>query len=856
LSNTFDEIAKLTPEERALLEKMMKEEGVDLSGLPMYRVSRETDHPLSYSQERLWSLWNLAPGNPSENVYAAFEIRGRLNLSALQKAADEMIKRNEIFRTECLQKEDAIYQRILPRLKVKVEEYDFTDFEPDERKVEANKFIEKEISIPFNLTKAPLFRIIFLKLDTDHSVITIFTHQFVSDGYTANLIFQTLSDYYNEFNAGRKIPEISQQLDYIDFSAWQKRRIEGNFGEKQVNYWKEKIKQMPVQLKLTFNQLNNVSFRAETISFTLPAGLSNRLRSFGEKEGYSLFMILLAGLQLTLHELTHQEKILVTTSVSTRGASETEKMFGNFSNNLLFCSSIKNEFNLKEILNSIRKDVGQAFDYQDLPLEYLLQRLQKENLALTIPRIQVLFMMRDKNSEDLFRPEGVQVSKFPVDFPFSKLDMLFDIFTSKEEIKINFTYKSELFEAELITEFNHIFTEVLDLISTKVNAKISELPNFRTINNYPKVTVQKKEKTEYAAPRSATEKSMVEIWEKYFNKKPIGITDNFFDLGGHSLLALTIFNQMEKIFGKKLPLATLFKHQTIEKLAAITDNVFLSADWSSIVPINTKGSKIPFYCIHGAGGNVLLYKDLSARLGEDQPFYGIQSKGLDGSGKFHTSIEEMAGYYLKELLEIQPDGPYLLGGYCMGGTIAYEMAQQLIKKGKKVGLIALLDTYNFNITSRKDTLLGNASYYFQNTFFHIKNILRVPFKEKIIFIKEKIKIARERTEEKLYQLRKGIYKNLSSSDLENSQISLEKMNDSAALKYEPKPINGNVAIFKPEAMFTNFNDPTLGWGNLVKGEIKVIELPVFPKGMLVEPFVQVLAEKLKKEIENAAKEKV
>jgi thioesterase domain-containing protein len=311
-----------------------------------------------------------------------------------------------------------------------------------------------------------------------------------------------------------------------------------------------------------------------------------------------------------------------------------------------------------------------------------------------------------------------------------------------------------------------------------------------------------------------------------------------------------MFNEIENRFGRKQPLATLFKSQTIEKLALVLSDENISPDWSSIVPIQTGGNNPPFFCIHGAGGNVLLYKDLANRLGTDQPFYGIQSKGLDESGEYHSSIEEMATYYLDEILKTQPEEPYIIGGYCMGGTIAYEIAQQLRKKGLNVALVALLDTYNFKIRSRNESMIGNLSYYYQNTVFHLKNLLKAPAKEKITFIKEKIKITQERTVEKMSFMISSISSKINGAGKNKPSQSLQKLNDQAALNYNPEHYPGNVVVFKPQATFSTFDDPSLGWGDLVKGNLKIVELPLYPKGMIVEPFVQSLAEKLRHEIDN------
>ena len=568
MSNAYDEIARLSPEERTLLEQLMKEEGVDISHLPISRIIRKEDIPLSFSQERLWSLWNLAPENPSENVFVSFEIKGKINVNALENAVNEIVRRNEIFRTVCIQKEDGVYQQIHPELIIKIENYDFSKFGEDEKKAEAKKFIEKEISLPFDLTKLPIFRLILLKFDEDNFILTILTHQFLSDGYTANLLLQTISDYYNRLASQQSISTPKEEFDYADFSVWHRKRIEGKIGIKQLDYWKDKIKTMPTQLRFpTDKKFGSDSGKASSLSINLSAKVSDNIRTFSDKEGYSVFMIFLAGLQLALNKMTHQDKVLVTTSVSTRGTIETEKMFGNFSNNLLFCSDFTQKSTFKDILSKTRSEVGVAFENQDLPLEHLVSVLQKESSAFIIPRIQVLFMLRDKNSDDLFKLNGLATAKFPVDFQYSKLDLIFDIYTAKKEISINLTYKKDLFTQEIISEFSLILGKILSAIITKPANKISNLPQFRLAENYFQTELSETGKSvEYIAPLNETEKMLAEIWQKFFNKKQIGTRDNFFDLGGHSLMALAIFNELKLNYFKNISLVDLFNYPTISSL--------------------------------------------------------------------------------------------------------------------------------------------------------------------------------------------------------------------------------------------------------------------------------------------------
>ena len=196
----------------------------------------------------------------------------------------------------------------------------------------------------------------------------------------------------------------------------------------------------------------------------------------------------------------------------------------------------------------------------------------------------------------------------------------------------------------------------------------------------------------YVVPHTPEEETLVEIWADLLGLDKIGIHDNFFDIGGNSLLAVRLFASIEDILGVRLPLATLFAATTIERLAeAVKQEASPTASWSCLIPIQPGGTKPPLFCIHAEGGEVLFYRDLARFLGPEQPFYGLQAYGLDGRHEPDGTVEAMASRYISEIREVQPEGPYHLGGHCFGAVVAFEMGQQLRAQGQEVGLLAMLD---------------------------------------------------------------------------------------------------------------------------------------------------------------------
>ncbi len=215
-------------------------------------------------------------------------------------------------------------------------------------------------------------------------------------------------------------------------------------------------------------------------------------------------------------------------------------------------------------------------------------------------------------------------------------------------------------------------------------------------------------------PSNPTEQALADIWCDVLDVDAVGIHDNFFELGGTSILAARLFLKIEQSFGRMLPLATLFESSTIEQLATVLSQSDGTHDWSSLVPIRRQGHKKPFFLVHAGFGDVVTFETLVRCLKNDRPFYALRPVDLDGVSEPLETIEAMAAHYVTELLQHQPQGPYLIGGQCTGGVVAYEMAQQLRQQGHEIELLGLFDT---TFPEYKNYWLPRVRYYFHKPAF-------------------------------------------------------------------------------------------------------------------------------------------
>ena len=360
------------------------------------------------------------------------------------------------------------------------------------------------------------------------------------------------------------------------------------------------------------------------------------------------------------------------------------------------------------------------------------------------------------------------------------------------------------------------------------------------------------EKT-FVAPADELELKLAQIWEQVLNVSPISVSENFFELGGHSLLAVRLFVEIEKAFGENLPLATLFQAPTVRQLArALRDEGWQPA-WSSLVMIQPGDAKrSPFFCVHAVGGNVLEYRDLAQLLGADQPVYGLQAKGLDGKSQPHISIKEMAAHYLKEMREVQPAGPYMLGGRSSGGTIAFEMACQLEAAGEQVAVLALLDTYPagyFKLLRNASTFTGRATRVLHKWRSHVRNLRKLVGMEKLRYIARKLSYAPAKAKHRIYRRAYKLYRKF-GKPLPPVLQNIEEINFAAVKDYEPQVYSGDVALFLASDLTADY-DLIEGWRELVRGWIQTHEISGDHLNIVKEPHVGEVASRLRAMLDEA-----
>ena len=378
----------------------------------------------------------------------------------------------------------------------------------------------------------------------------------------------------------------------------------------------------------------------------------------------------------------------------------------------------------------------------------------------------------------------------------------------------------------------------------KVNRKALPIPESSVLDAQQTVV----------AARSETEMTIASIWAEVLGVGQIGMNDNFFELGGHSLLATQVLSKLRDALEVELPLVSVFEAPTVAELSAGIE----SGRWGSkrplLLPIQPLGDKPPLFLVHGAGGGLLWgYQNLAARLGQDRPIYSFQARGHADVERLLT-MEDIAARYVKELLALRPHGPYYLGGYCLGGNIAYEMACRLSDQGEKVALLVLIDadTREYERVTWWHPLF--LPRFLLNSCYWINDFLQLQAGQQIEFAKRKLRVMgrkvvqRLRRHETAFDLEDFIDLTL----FQNRDLDLWRVHLQAFDQHEPRPYPGRVTLLRTRGQpFVCSFQPNLGWGSLAMGGVDIQFVPGAHEKVFLEPNVRLLADVLKSCLDRA-----
>lgn len=818
---------------------------------PLISVPHNGNIPLSFSQERLWFLEQLEPTRGSAyNMPSVFRIIGALNISALQQSLNEILQRHEALRTNFSSVEGKPFQVIHPELVLSLPIVDLREIPLVQRETKAMQFIREEVQQSFDLSQEPLLRAILLRLGKDEYLLLLNIHHIIVDFWSKGILLQELSGLYEAFCAGKPSPFPQLTIQYADFSLWQRKWLVGEFLEVLLNYWKQQLNSNLCVLELPIDHPRSASQSRRSIyqKLVLPEQLTKKLKTLSRREGTTLFTTLLAAFKVLLHCYTKQDNIFLCSPVANRNRKETKGLIGYFVNLLILHTDLSGNPSVRELLDRVRKVTSSAYAHQDLPVQQLVKSLN----LLQIPLSRVMFSLQNTIIHKLDLP-GLTVETLDVDSGTADFDLYLYLIEEANTLTATLRYNADLFDdATTIQMLKHFQIALENIVANPEQSISLVLPLSEAEQQQLLVKRQNqshfKQERVYVAPRNTLELQITQLWSRILGIQSISVKDNFFELGGKSLLAMNLFTQIEKTFGKVLPLTTLLQAPTVEQLAKILNQELNSVSWSSLVPIQLNGTKPPLFCIHGQQGNILNFWKLSQYLSSDQPFYALRSQGLECNELPYFCIKDMATHYIQEIRTIQPMGPYFLAGNSMGGTIAFEMAQLLHAQGQKVALLVMFDTFGLDCFPR---LSFRRQHYW-------KYLVQLGISKYLL--NEVKELLQRKLQEIIGKLYLGLNRPLPQY-LRNELVAEANMQAKRGYKAQVYPNRVTLLRASQPASFLKLylptsndwynRDPQHGWGKVVEGGLEIHDVPGDHFSIFEEPYVQVLAEKLRSCLDEA-----
>ncbi len=475
MSTAIENWVNLSAEKRALLKKLLKQEGLDFNAIPIVQHPRTQEaYPLSYSQQRLWLLEQLEPGSPLYNIPFALRLKGKLNINALEASLNTIIQRHEILRTVFRDHLGTPRQIILPKLTIPLEVEDLRHLNKQAQQEEVQQIGRLEATTPFQLSQGPLIRYRLVQLDENEWVFFITMHHIVSDGWSTGVLIAEIVPLYQAFAAGREPDLPPLPIQYVDFALWQREWMDDTGLEKHIEYWKKALEGMPEVLELPTSRPRPPvqTYNGDVYEFQLEPELSNHIREFARKQDVTLSMVLTAGLEILLYRYSYQEEFGIGIPIANRNRSEIENLIGFFVNTLVIRANLENNPTVAEFLQRVKQTMVDAYAHQDMPFEKLVEIMQPSRDMSYSPLFQVMFVHHNAPVKPLELPD-LTIEALPLNTGTAKFDLVFNIFEDPDNLRGIIEFNTDLFDKPFISNMArhlvHVFRQMVENTTATVD---------------------------------------------------------------------------------------------------------------------------------------------------------------------------------------------------------------------------------------------------------------------------------------------------------------------------------------------------------------------------------------------------
>ncbi|MGA9527480.1 MAG: amino acid adenylation domain-containing protein [Terriglobales bacterium] len=750
------------------------------------------------------------------------------------------------------------------------------------------KIIAEETALAFPLPEGPLFRCQMVLLGEDRTAVIFTAHHIICDGWSLDVLIHDLCAFYSEEISGlpAKVEPAKSYADYIQSVT--ARQSSTEFAAAGA-YWHAQFKTGFPVLRLPADHPRGArrEFSARRIDHAITPSVVRDLREFAAKQGLSLFAVLLGSLSILLARISRQRRFVIALPTAEQPDIGQPGLVGHCVNLLPFAVEIRARETAGAFLKRVQNEFLSAHNQRMFTLVSLL-----EDLHPAVPGLGISAISAGLTSVKKFKSNELPQSGFTVEYEanpksYESFELYFNALEAEASLELRCHFDTHLFEDLTIREWLDTLASIFRELVADPSREVLDLARLKrddapAINEIVYTWTADPEAApgadstgwlidpapsrqflnsaaSYPSEESGLLQAMLPLWRRVLRLREVGPDDDFFALGGHSIAAAELFAKIQRELGCAAPLGVLYEASTPRLLAHVLNCGKKVADWQSLVAINrpdkpfgalrsgpaceTSSGRLPLFLVHAAEGNILLYRSLAAHLGPNQPVFGLQSAGLDGRSAIDARFEHVARKYVTEIRQVQPHGPYMLGGYCLGGTLALEMAQQLMEAGESVGLVALIETYNLRAMHWPLPLHQRLiNRWIVNLYFHFQNLIEAEGAGKRDFFMEKLRVEISRIKDaarfgwsRLQHRRRPD----GSSGAPSARIA--DIYENALVQYDVRPYPGELTVFLTERRLAGFDLPLGGWDEVARDGVQLYSLPISPRGSLVEPYVGHLA---------------
>ncbi|WP_420126423.1 amino acid adenylation domain-containing protein [Longimicrobium sp.] len=440
-------------------------------------AAREGDLPATFAQERLWFVDALDPGSPVYSIPFSYRLTGRLDPDALRRALAELVRRHEPLRTTLPAVDGVPVQRIAPPpATFDLPVADLRHLPEGERPAEARRLAAEASAHRFDLARGPLFRASLVQVADEEHRLLLNLHHAIGDGWSLGVLLEEFSALYRAFSRGEASPPPEPALQYADYAVWQRERLTGEAVERQVEFWRRELEGAPALLELPTDRPRPPveSHRGALEHLVVSAGLAGGIHALARREGATLFMVLLAALDVVLGRLAGQEDVVIGTPIAGRTRAETDRMVGLFLNSLALRTDLSGDPSFRELLGRVRETTLSAYTHQDLPFERVLEEVRPERSLAHAPVFQVMLNL-DNVEDGAFRADGLEaVGGGGGGDVASKFDLTLYVGERDGEIDFNLVYAADLFDAvrmrELLAQLEGVLRQAVAAPETRIGA--------------------------------------------------------------------------------------------------------------------------------------------------------------------------------------------------------------------------------------------------------------------------------------------------------------------------------------------------------------------------------------------------